>query len=141
MIDLKNKMIFKKSFEDLGLLKALMGVLRDLESEELSSRRLWGGSCWGAVVKLKAPSVESDLEMCVLHVEVLYLKQPTCSQAMSSDRFAQARPSLAWFSRVQLRAQVKTISYKKQENHIFEIQSHGALPPRQMFALLPPIRK
>lgn len=30
---------------------------------------------------------------------------------------------------------------KKQETHIFEIQSHRALPPRQMCALLPPIRK
>lgn len=30
---------------------------------------------------------------------------------------------------------------KKQATHVFEIQSHRALPPRQMCALLPPIRK
>lgn len=132
-------------------MKAHVGVLRGLGSEDQSSRRL--RVCSGREVGIccvcsgvKGLSVDLYLEMCILQAEALYLKQPTSRQAMSSDRFAQSYPHWPGFSCLvkssgENNPGEHVALIKKQEKHIFEIQSQRALPPRQMCALLPPMRK
>lgn len=131
-------------------MKAHVGVLRGLGSEDQSSRRLRVCSGW-EVFAVSAVELKACLLTCVWRCASSRLRL-SISNSRHPDRPCPRTGSHSLtliglvFSRLvkssgENNPGEHVALIKKQEKHIFEIQSQRALPPRQMCALLPPMRK